>query len=320
MKYYTILLVCLCLLFSSGCGERKETTLRLAYQTSIANAVAAVADKGGFLLAEGLEVESQVYNSGPMINEVLAAGHADVGIMGDVPAVLAAAGGIPIKIVATVGGGNQRHRLLVPLDSPLRNLPDLLGKQLGITLGSTAHSGYYHLMEKYNLNPQDITLVNLNPGDMPEALAARQVDAVLIWEPIPSLIESKGLGRELLTLAETDNLYPVLALITNSFAQKHPQEVEALLRGLEKAAEFIITEPEAACHIISTVTGLDPDVALKALAYHYFGVYFTEEIQQELAATAQFLLQMGTITTVPAMESFIDRSYFPPKPPGQMTN
>lgn len=309
MKHYVILFLLLCLLLIGGCGDKKEGDLRLAYQTSIANAVAAVADKGGYLQAEGLEIESQVYNSGPMINEVLAAGQADVGIVGDVPAVLAAARGIPIKIVATVGGGNHRHRLMVPLESSMEELPDLRGKQLGIVLGSTAHSGYYHLMEKYNLNPQDITLVNLNPGDMPEALAANQVDAILTWEPIPSLIESRGLGRELTTLAETDNLYPVLALVNTSFAQKHPKKVEALIRGLRKAAEFITGEPQAACDIISEVTGLETAVALKALDHHYFGVYFSDEIMQELVDTAHFLVQMDTITTVPDMGTFIDTSY-----------
>jgi len=311
MKYYLVLFLCLCLVIIVGCNRKEETGLRLAYQTSIANAVAAVADKGGFLQAEGLEIESQVYNSGPMINEVLAAGHADVGIVGDVPAVLAAARGIPIKIIATLGGGNHRHRLVVPVESSVAKLPDLLGQQLGIVLGSTAHSGYYHLMGKYGLNPQDITLINLNPGDMPEALAANQVDAILTWEPTPSLIESRGLGRELLTLAETDNLYPVLTLVNTAFAQKHPQQVEALLRGLTKAAEFIAAEPEAACRIISAVTGLEPEIALKALDCHYFGLYFSKEILQELEDTAQFLVQMGTISTVPDMKAFVDTTYFP---------
>lgn len=311
MKKIILAFLSFILLLLGGCGQGEGEVMRLAYQTSIANAVVMVADKGGFLAAEGLEVQSQILNSGPMVNEVLAAGQADVGVVGDVPAVLAIAGKLPVKIITAVGGGNRRQRLMIPPDSPAASLPDLVGQRLGITFGSSAHGGYHRLMKKYSLEPEAITLINLSPADMPEALAAGEVDAVLVWEPTPSLIEDKKLGRELLTLAETDNLYPMVALVNTSFARQHPEKVRAFVRGLIKAGEFVEGEKEAAAGIVAEITGLGPEVARKALDYHFFGIYFSPAILQGLEDTGEFLVQVGTIPAAPDLAAAVDTSFLP---------
>jgi sulfonate transport system substrate-binding protein len=311
VKKWFLSFLCLALLLLGGCGKGEGDVLRLAYQTSIANAVAMVADKGGFLTAEGLQVKSQILNSGPMVNEVLAAGQADVGVVGDVPAILAISGKLPVKIITAVGGGNRRQRLMIPPDSPVASLSDLVGKRLGITFGSSGHGGYYRLVKKHNLKPEDITLVNLNPTDMPEALAAGEVDAVLVWEPTPSLIEARKLGRELLTLADTDNLYPMVALVNTTFARQYPEQVKAFVRALIRAAEFIEREPEAAARIVAEVTGLAPELALKALDYHFFGVYFSPAILRGLEDTGEFLVQVDTIPTVPDLAAAVDTTFLP---------
>ena len=102
--------------------------IRFAYQDRVADAVSIVALREGFFAREGLCVRPMRFDSGPACSEALFSAAADIGTMGDTTAVIAAQRKAPIKIVASHGGGEHRHRIMVRNDSTITNAAGLAGK------------------------------------------------------------------------------------------------------------------------------------------------------------------------------------------------
>ncbi|SJZ30794.1 ABC transporter substrate-binding protein [Selenihalanaerobacter shriftii] len=305
------------LLLSAGCSSTNETKgdlkskpkISFAYQTSVAHSLAMIADHKGFFASEGLDVNTQVLNSGPAVNEAIASGSVQFGTMGDTPALMAVAGNLPVKILSSVGGGENRQRLMVKKNSNIDSVKDLAGKTIGIKKGTSSHGGFYQLASKEGLDPDQVSIIDIRPPDMADALATDQADAILIWEPTPTVIEAKNIGRELSTLAGTNNQYPVFILANTAYAQKNKEVVIKVLKSLKKAAKFLQNNPDQAAQVVSKVTGLSPELAKKSMNYHYFKVDFNEEIKESLNNTAAFLYEYDKIQKIPKLEKVIDDSY-----------
>ena len=60
---------------------------------------------------------------------------------------------------------------------------DLKGKKIGVARATIAEFYLGQFLSFHNLAWQDVEVVNLNPGDLMEALVNGKVEAVMTWEP-----------------------------------------------------------------------------------------------------------------------------------------
>ena len=167
--------------------ESERRTVRFAYQDRIADAAAIIAVKKGFFEEEGLILKTSVFTSGPACSEAIVSGAADIGTMGDTTGIIAISN-FPVKIVASHGGGEHRHRIIARNGSGINSISDLKGKRVAIKFGTSTYGGFLLFAEKNNLSLDEMTLIDMKPIDMPAAIAAGSVDAVVASEPSPSLI------------------------------------------------------------------------------------------------------------------------------------
>jgi sulfonate transport system substrate-binding protein len=120
------------------------------------------------------------FNSGPLVNQALSAGAVDFGIMGDTPAIFAAAAGLPIDVVAashTVGPG---YTLLARPGSGIRTLADLKGHKVAYSKG-TANQGFLiQALATVHLKQQDVTPVDVPLQNVGEVLESGTVDAATV--------------------------------------------------------------------------------------------------------------------------------------------
>ncbi len=248
----------------SGCAEKAERTtaaaptqLRLAYGKKIHYAPQIVALKKGYFTEQGLAVEPKAVQAGIQAAEALISGSADVAVMGDAPGIIAAASGMPVKIVASYGGGERMHRLVAAPNSGIRSASDLRGRRVAVQMGSSTHGGFLLFLEKQSIVPGDVTLVPLNPRDMPEAMLAGDIDAGVGSEPWPSNIEERVDGSyEVATLSGLGNTYPLVMVVSERYAQEHPDAVTAALKATAQAVDFMHQHPGEAAALIADSTGV----------------------------------------------------------------
>jgi len=302
-------------LSAAGCGTREgpdpdreppPVTIRFAYQDRVADAASIIAVARDLFAEEGVHVQPFIFSSGPACAETLVAGGADIGTMGDTTAVIAVSRS-PVKIIASHGGGEHRHRIIVAGSSPIRSPSDLVGRRLAIKKGTSTYGGLLSWADSAGLDLSEVTVIDMRPQDMGDALHAGAVDAIVASEPTPSLVEDRG-GRELATLGGLGNNYPILLVARTEFLREHPDAVIRFLRALLRAADIVDDTPDEAAQIIAAKTGLSPALARRAMAHHYYRVQVDPLTQSSLAATSRFLLDQQIISTAPDLSLAIDHT------------
>jgi len=287
-------------------GEKVVVTF--AYQDRVADAASIIAVKKGFFAAEGLDIRPMIFSSGPACTEALTYGDADFGTMGDTTAIITTSKGKGFTIIASHGGGEHRHRLLVAKESRIKTIHDLEGKRIGVKKGTSTHGGLELLARKEGLDLSD-EIIDMAPRDQLLALAAGEMDAIVASEPTPSKAEADGYGRELITLGGLGNTYPIFILVNSKFAAKHPDVVGKMIKALSRATAFIEDHPEEAVAIQAAQSGLAPEVISKALTYHHYGLSLDDSVRDSLAVTAKFLNDIGKIDHIPVWNEAIDPFY-----------
>jgi sulfonate transport system substrate-binding protein len=305
----------------AGCGQQRATDteptgsgeatlLRLAYGKKIHYAPQILAIKQGLFAHEGLLVDAKVVQAGIQAAEALTSGSADAAVMGDAPAIIAAASGMPVRIVASYGGGEKMHRLVAAPKSGITAPADLKGKRVGIQMGSSTHGGFLLFLQKNGLTSNDLKLVPLDPSDMPEAMLTNQINAGVGSEPWPSNIEERVEGSyEVATLSGLGNNYPLVMLVTQRYAQEHPEAVLAALRATKKAVDFMHARPHDTAALISEATGVPVAREGKIIDTLEWNVVLDDATVNSLKQTADFLHSQGKISALPDWDNVIDRSF-----------
>ena len=305
----------------AGCGQHpatdagatpsgQPTSLRLAYGKKIHYAPQIVALKQGYFGNAGLAIDAKAVQAGIQAAEALTSGSADAAVMGDAPAIIAAASGMPVKIIASYGGGERMHRLVAGPTSGIKTPADLKGKRVGIQMGSSTHGAFLLLLDKNGLSANDLELVPLDPSDMPEAMLANQIDAGVGSEPWPSNIEERVEGSsEVATLSGLGNNYPLVMLVTTRYAQAHPGAVVAALRATQRAVDLMHTEADRAAGLISEATGVPVERERKIMDTLEWGVVLDDATINSLKQTADFLYTQGKIQSLPDWDKVVDRSF-----------
>ena len=298
--------VCFLLLICSGWCQGQS--YGLGYQTSVAGALAMIATELDFFTAEGLAIQPKVFTDGTLVVEALAANAIQFGVCGDVPTLTALAAGLPVQAVAELGGGGRRQRLMVT-DQRITSLKDLKGQKVGLTRGTSGFNAFHILCSQQGLNLTDFQIINIRPVDMPEALASRQVQAVLTWEPTPTLIEDAGIGFEILNLADAEVKFPMILLARNSVIKADPAAVQKVIRALNRAAAYLEADPTGAAGIVAKVTGLSVKQAQRSLSYHYYRVGWSQEVEASLQLTAQLFYAEKLLRGIPQWEKVFQPAF-----------
>jgi ABC-type nitrate/sulfonate/bicarbonate transport system substrate-binding protein len=79
------------------------------------------------------------------------------------------------------------------MDTDEETLKDLYGKKVAFQSGAIGQQMFIELCTKEGLDISKVDIVFLNNVDMAAAVGSKTVDAIVTWEPQPSLLESKGL-------------------------------------------------------------------------------------------------------------------------------
>jgi len=290
-------------------GRAEQVTVRFAYQDRIADAVSVIAVEKGFLGKEGLKVKPMMFTSGPACTEAMVSGSADIGTMGDTTAVISVARA-PATIIASHGGGEHRHRIIVKADSSIRSPRDLVGKRVAVSKGTSTYGGFLAWARAKKLDLSKVQVTDLKPEDMGTALLSGAIDAAVASEPTPSVMEEKG-GRQLATLGGLGNNYPILLVARNDFLRKHPEAAISFVRAMSRAAEFVRSHPEETAQIMARKTGLSPAATAKAMKLHYYRVQLDKQTRASLREIAEFLVQQKILDNAPDLRKTVDDRYLP---------
>jgi ABC-type nitrate/sulfonate/bicarbonate transport system substrate-binding protein len=202
MKKLTLILIAL-VLGPSGLAAEPAKKLRIGWQVpwTLQGQLVQVLQKTDILSKHGIEAEFIGRTYGPELNELALAGAVDVILTADQPAA-----NLFAKSEDWRGIGRlmyNRTSTYVPPLSNIRTLSDLKGKNIGLPFGAAAERVTHAALAEAGVSRKDLRFTNL--GMLEHApLVQRagkkakkwdQFDALAGFDPIPALLEAKGLVR-----------------------------------------------------------------------------------------------------------------------------
>ncbi|MFD4155123.1 glycine betaine ABC transporter substrate-binding protein [Streptomyces hydrogenans] len=251
---------------ADGEGSGK-VTVRIAYQ-SIPNADLVV--KNQRLLEKALpdaEIRWVRFDSGGDVNTAVIAGAVDLGLLGSSPVTkgLSAPLDIPYKVlwIHDLIGDNEA----LVARKEIGSVAALKGRKVAAPFGSTAHYSLLAALDAAGLSAADVSLVDLQPQDALAAWQRGDIDAAYVWTP--SLTELRKNGKVLVTsreIAARGKPTADLGVVTDAFAGKHPEIVDAWLSAEDQAVKLAKSDPAKAAAAIGAELNLTPEEARAQLA------------------------------------------------------
>ena len=145
-------------------------------------------------------------------------------------------------------------------DAPLdEKILALEGKNIGITgPGSGTEALIIYLFEQVGLDAKtDATLVNLGavPTSAIGALSSGQVDALAFFQPTGQMAEAQGAGEIYISpqrgdIPELSGALHGTLFSTNEVVEGKGEQIEAFNRAIDRALEFIETDPEGSTALL----------------------------------------------------------------------
>jgi sulfonate transport system substrate-binding protein len=298
---------------AKGSGDTSgKTVLRVGAQPFPLYSSLLVAHKQGYFEEELSKVNATytwtLFNSGPLVNEAVAAGSADIGFMADMPAILARSAGQDIQVFAHVAYGERALALLVKNDSPITSLEQIKGKKIAYVKGSYAQHLTALLLEKAGLTFNDIVSVNLAAGDIPSALETNQIDGTVIWEQYVSQLVTSGRAR---VIADGTGIKKgnMVSYVVRSYAEAHPEVLAAYIKAGQRGSDYIRTNPREAAAAIAPDLRIDVTVVEEIFKNLIFYQNLTSEDIQEIRKVKDYILAEKIISNDVNIDQFITTRY-----------
>lgn len=184
--------------------------------------------------------------AGPAINEALASGSLDIGILGDVPAVNGKANGIDTTVIA-FNGLNNTVVLLANPESNISEIKDLKGKKIATQKGAFMHRLLQYILESEELSIDDIEFINMPAQDALAALESGSVD-VAVTQPSDvtyKLAQENGYDEILFSRDYDGWASGGMTEIRTDLLKSNPDVAIAFLKAIIRANEFIENNPNA---------------------------------------------------------------------------
>jgi NitT/TauT family transport system substrate-binding protein len=320
-KIYFLLLVITSLLLVGACtsAEAKPSAnrppLKVAWSPWPGYYPMVIASEKGLFAKHGVAVEPVFYNIYTSQSPDFQTGKLDGVLLVLTDALILDAKSPDKAHVVTVVDNSDGADVVVALPE-ITTVADLRGKQIGATLSSFGELLIRRMLETNGLEPDEVTLVNMNPEDVPKSMP-NLIQAGATYAPFTAEATAKGY-RVLYTSAETPGLISDVLLFTTSVIKERPDDVRAFIAAWFEAVAYWQANQAEANALIAKATGLKPEEisaeGVKILNLEdnlqaftpgsdTTSLYFSAQI------SVDFLISSGILNNAPDPKRLLDPSF-----------
>lgn len=277
-----------------------------------------VADEGWLreqLRAKGYElqfIEMPHAIGGPMINEGFVNKTVEFAYYGDLPAVIGASAGAPVRLVAPFNTPTNTY-VVVQANSPYRTVADLKGKRVALHRGRPWEAVFARLAESQRLGIGDFKVYNVNPAAGAAALAAGKVDAVVVPIADTYRLVEEGIGRVLWSTKEGPKSWGqrVELFGRGDFIDGHPEASTLVAAAFVRAGQWASRDENRDAYI-ARLSRETPERAIRADLENTgpwrdrFSPLDTAGAEDHYAKVIDYAAATGLISGKPAIAPLVD--------------
>ena len=256
----------------------------------------------------GVKVEPKLFSSGLAANEALVSGNVDAAFCGDTPSLSSYAVGAPIKTVMVSNFGGDPQAVVAAPGSGITKIADLKGKKVGGTVGTIPHRLFFMLVEKEKITDQ-VQFFNMKIEDIASALATKQIDAGIGWEPWPTVWEKRIQAKVIVRGGK---------LIAGAMLINFPEKL--IRENKELAYRMVLAYARTQQYIragiqremveyVSKYYKMDEEEVSQGFKMLTFDPRLSPYIIQDLKDNAAYMVRFKKLAQVPDVEKFMYRDF-----------
>jgi NitT/TauT family transport system substrate-binding protein len=228
-------------------------TMKLGMTTWVGYGPLFLARDKGFFKENGLEVDLQIIEEASIYMAAFAAGELD-GNASTIDEIMKyRSPEFCFKSVYALDDSHGGDGILAP--AGLTSLKDIKGMEVGMNEGSVSQFWFNILLKQEGMTEADVKINNMTADDAAAAFMADRIPVAVTWEPHLSLAKQANKGQVLVDSSKTPGLIVDVVALGCDYIKNNPKDVEALVKGLYKANEFIKTNQKEAYEIMAKGVG-----------------------------------------------------------------
>lgn len=242
----------------------------------------------GFFAEEGVRV--RLVEFGSINDSTRAFQRAEVDVLACSPVELlltAAQSSRQVKVFHVMDFSNGADVVLAR--KPIADVAGLRGARVAVEPGTVTTFLLLRALESAGLTLDDVTMVPSDQFHMFDVFTAGEVDAVVTFPPVSSVLLATGQVNPLFDSKRVPGEIVDMLATDAAVLQARPHEVAAIIRGFERTAEFVETHPAEAHAFMAARMRMKPDEVAAVLAT---GIHITRLAEQEALLAAG-----GSLTT-----------------------
>jgi NitT/TauT family transport system substrate-binding protein len=216
--------------------------------------------------------------------------------------------GHPVSIVATIFTVEKDPGIIGRKDKGVLTLASLNGKRIGVTLGTSGHFVLDAFLIREKLSTDDVTLRDLQPQELADALLKGDVDAVATWEPYLDSLRTQLGANGMIFYSEGIYELPFNIAGTRDYVVSHPEMIKKLVRALVRAERLCRDEPDAARQIIASAMNVSLEDLQEVWPTYRFSVTLDQSLLLTLEDETRWAIknQLTNRTNIP---NYLDHVY-----------
>lgn len=294
--FFLSAIICVVISSCKSCNEKHNLgqELTIGIQNSPSNSLVIIASAKGFFDTTKAKVVVKEFTAGKLALQAMLgqANDLDIAVCAETPVVLTTLGGNKIKVISQIVNAKNECRVVVrkdgDMDTPEKYFSN--NRKLATSQGGSPEWLTYNFIKKYNLDKSKVEVLAMLPENMPIALSDGSVDAISIFDPYARIGETK-LGDKGMTFLNTDiTSYYIMALKEKTLGEKS-EALEELIKGLQKADDFIKNNPDEAKQIVAEKTKLDIAIINSTWNNYTFGIGLDKALLDLCDAQANWAIE-----------------------------
>jgi NitT/TauT family transport system substrate-binding protein len=271
--------------------------------------------QNGFFEEEGLEVKPRISSGGAELVPAVLADESQFAFSNTVSLLIAAAKGLPVRIVATASGeagagaspDEIQAKLVVRRDGPVDSAKDLEGRRIGVnTLDNIADITTRVALEERGVNLNELRFLEIDFPEMLSALDSGNIDAAFLVEPWETIASQSDKYRVIASpYYDTKPGLTTTAYFTSAeYAQRNPEVVGRFGRAIDRSLRHARENEEEAKRVLPEFTRIPADL-IPRISFGAFGAGGVD--RESLELLSKHLVRYGIIDEQPDLDQLVLR-------------
>lgn len=266
MKKEAAILIAIMLFVLAACApsvEKKEP-IRIALNQWPGYAHAFIAQEKGFFKEHGVDVELILTNQYGEVEKLFSTGQADAHFEAFADVLLDTSEGIDEKVVYIADFSIDGDVIIAK--PGISSLAELKGKRVAVDgINTFSHIFALKALEAAGLSEDDVFFFNIRAQEVLAALDEDRIDAGHVWEPEKSHALAMGY-RQIAKAGEYPGIVTDVLAFSGKTIKERPQDVQAVVKALLQARDFIQTNRQEAIAIMAAAENMTVDEMAKGIA------------------------------------------------------